>query len=702
MMVGESQLIKADGSADPFPCDGMLPDCAGGHDGSVVVKGPSAINMAAPLVCDVETGKCLAMPAALLSAGVTAEQFAAALGEGISMNADMVCFTRGHCITAEQFATGLQAGLPVNANVAFFLGFSLGELTMSQWTAGLDAGVDPLADPACFNAFLAVPDDDPNLMTSAGRGERCDAAEGVVHPTSTWPPTADRECHGPFGLQQSGARWYRLPAGKALPTAPPGWLHCGTDATGWLSGWPAGAEGLPGTSYATPPDGSLPPPLGSPPAAGAMCFSYGSSSCGGGSTPIRAVSCGAFALWELPPIPAALATNTGHSSDRIGYCLAPDRCASCEAAGQCAAESWAVSDDPHGCACAVGWDGELCDQAVLPEHICDGCTATGRCTAAAWTATTGCTCTLGWGGERCEFGDACRSCAATGQCSPAAWTTGGGCSCAVGWGGELCDIGDACRSCVAADKCTSAAWTASAGCTCSTPGWAGELCDEWRVSEWSAANPELYNNATAAGVDPAADPVCFDDYLTVPDDPTFRTDFGRVPFGQPDRHDDVCPLCRCPSCRSSMTDTRGGPFELGTGGRWASTFASTGDSNSWSGSAAWYRLPTAHGLATSPSGGSQCNAVITGWLSGWGDQEGDPPESYTTPADGPLLPPVGQGRTTGTVCFDSQSSASTVSDGHHHTGTTCWYPARVRAVDCGGFALWQLPPAVLGAYCLAA
>ena len=29
MMVGESQLIKADGSADPFPCDGMLPDCAG-------------------------------------------------------------------------------------------------------------------------------------------------------------------------------------------------------------------------------------------------------------------------------------------------------------------------------------------------------------------------------------------------------------------------------------------------------------------------------------------------------------------------------------------------------------------------------------------------------------------------------------------------------------------------------------------------
>ena len=58
LTVGESQLVGADGSADPFPCDGTLPDCAGAHDGSVVVDGPSAINMAAPLVCDAETGAC--------------------------------------------------------------------------------------------------------------------------------------------------------------------------------------------------------------------------------------------------------------------------------------------------------------------------------------------------------------------------------------------------------------------------------------------------------------------------------------------------------------------------------------------------------------------------------------------------------------------------------------------------------------------
>eukprot|EP01051_Picozoa_sp_SAG22_P000797 SAG22_NODE_25_length_30107_cov_28.456412_18_plen_1854_part_00 len=58
LTVGESQLVGADGSTDPFPCDGRLPDCAGEHDGSVVVAGPSAINMAAPLVCDVETREC--------------------------------------------------------------------------------------------------------------------------------------------------------------------------------------------------------------------------------------------------------------------------------------------------------------------------------------------------------------------------------------------------------------------------------------------------------------------------------------------------------------------------------------------------------------------------------------------------------------------------------------------------------------------
>eukprot|EP01051_Picozoa_sp_SAG22_P011064 SAG22_NODE_1038_length_5890_cov_5.432050_3_plen_1101_part_00 len=82
LTVGESQLVGADGSSDPFPCDGTLPDCAGQHDGSVVVEGPSAVNMAAPLVCDTESGECVAMPAALLAAGVTAEEFGTGLQNG--------------------------------------------------------------------------------------------------------------------------------------------------------------------------------------------------------------------------------------------------------------------------------------------------------------------------------------------------------------------------------------------------------------------------------------------------------------------------------------------------------------------------------------------------------------------------------------------------------------------------------------------
>ena len=59
LTVSESQLVGADGSSNPFPCDGTLPDCAGAHAGSVVVEGPSAINMAAPLVCNTESGGCI-------------------------------------------------------------------------------------------------------------------------------------------------------------------------------------------------------------------------------------------------------------------------------------------------------------------------------------------------------------------------------------------------------------------------------------------------------------------------------------------------------------------------------------------------------------------------------------------------------------------------------------------------------------------
>eukprot|EP01050_Picozoa_sp_SAG11_P000197 SAG11_NODE_4_length_33019_cov_28.098909_24_plen_176_part_00 len=165
---------------------------------------------------------------------------------------------------------------------------------------------------------FSVPDN-YRLFASAGQGGenkwynydpsmpptfRCDAAEGT-----TWGGGPTFERHGPFGLSHRDALWYRFPDGKGLAIA-----HVGS--LGWLSGWPAKAEGRPNKDYDVPADGSLPPPVGAPPTEGTVCFGgYDSHS---GSYPcvdtvtVRAVSCGAFALWELPPSPNC----------PQGYCLA--------------------------------------------------------------------------------------------------------------------------------------------------------------------------------------------------------------------------------------------------------------------------------------------------------------------------------------------------------------------------------------------
>ena len=69
--------------------------------------------------------------------------------------------------------------------------------------------------------------------------------------------------------------------------------------------------GQPGGDYATPAAArALPPPAGQPPAAATACFDYTPYTCYR-PTPIRSVGCGAFALWELPPI-----------QRNFAYCLA--------------------------------------------------------------------------------------------------------------------------------------------------------------------------------------------------------------------------------------------------------------------------------------------------------------------------------------------------------------------------------------------
>ena len=67
--VGESQLVHANGRADPFPCNGTLPTCASVHTGPVEMIGPALVTLAAPLVCDVMTGECLSDLCATMNCG---------------------------------------------------------------------------------------------------------------------------------------------------------------------------------------------------------------------------------------------------------------------------------------------------------------------------------------------------------------------------------------------------------------------------------------------------------------------------------------------------------------------------------------------------------------------------------------------------------------------------------------------------------
>ena len=523
----------------PLPCDGG-PDglCRGPHSGAVVLDAAATVSLAVPLVCTFWTEDC--RPA--VPAGVTTEQHTAGMAAGIPWNADAVCFLHGVAGTAEERQT-----LEDKERV--------GSLTAAE-----------AARLQTMRASVVVPDD-PNFLVSAGVGIesspfhervssydpsmppalRCDAAEHVAG------------CHGPFGLNRSGTRWYRLPTGKGLPIAPPDAYHCGTGNTGWLSDWPAGAEGQPYESYSTPADGSLPPSVGSPPAAGTMCFDTTgyldfNPAPGPGyvekcttSTVVRAVSCGAFALWALPPVPLSVS----------GYCLTPDPCADCASAGRCAAESWSGnvgggSDPANGdghCACAMGWGGALCDNSVPP---------------------------------------------------PVAGMPPG-------------------------------------------------------------VSREQHDRAVAAGVDPAADPVCFTAaFVTVPDDPNLLVSAGQGATARDYHYDpSMPPNMRCDSI---------GPFGLLQGG--------TDDEADGT---RWYRLPAGKGLPTTPLGQWHCGTRFTGWLSGWpAAAEGQPNNSYAITADGSLPPPVGSPPAAGTVCFSGD--------------VTCYYPTPVRAVSCGAFALWQLPP----------
>jgi hypothetical protein len=179
-----------------------------------------------------------------------------------------------------------------------------GSCDCEQWYSGDHCEI---ASP-CAGEYVVVPDD-PYFRVSAGQ-----SLPGANYDPSMPEVRCDAyNAGGPFGMGRATTAWYRLPASHGLATTPPGTDHCGTYASGWLTGFGAG---LPPFDYSLPADGSLPPPAEAPPASGTVCFDLHDHGPGRGAceshVAVRAVSCGTFSLWELPPTPGCT----------MAYCLA--------------------------------------------------------------------------------------------------------------------------------------------------------------------------------------------------------------------------------------------------------------------------------------------------------------------------------------------------------------------------------------------
>eukprot|EP01052_Picozoa_sp_SAG31_P006784 SAG31_NODE_316_length_17841_cov_33.716154_4_plen_1183_part_00 len=448
--------------------------------------------------------------------------------------------------------TPLVCGFWTNDCAALPLG-----VTGSQRMAGIASGVPWNADPICFNTDYYTVADDASFTVAQATADR-------AHYRSD-------DLAGPFELGQGGSGWYRLPEGKRLPTARTGYYQCGTRFTGWLSGWPAEADGLPNPRYAEPANGTLPPPVGHPPSEGTVCFSNWDSeeqSNGPACTfpiKIRAVNCGPFALWELPPPGGKWNTLGDDGGTSAGYCLTNNRlCADCIAAGRCVA-------------------------AVDPSH-----------------------------------------------------------------GDSLCSCGT---------------------------GWAGLECNNWTGAEGRplGLNEEQHDKAVAGGVDPSADPVCFTTaFFTVPESRAFELSVAATigNAGDMQNYDPSMPSkYRCDGWPGKSVGLGHGVCNQGS--ECVGPFG-LGQRNT-----SWYRLPSGRTLATAPPQNPRCGTAKPGWVSGttlpsWSDSANDFTTGQGT-LNGSVLPPVGAPPLQYVVCFKNP-------------WYTCFGHVRIRVVNCGAFALWELPP----------
>eukprot|EP01051_Picozoa_sp_SAG22_P001636 SAG22_NODE_66_length_22936_cov_626.714279_21_plen_256_part_00 len=110
-----------------------LPDCVGEHDGSVVVEGPSAVTLASPLVCDVETGECLA-DVCLARGDICAE-------DGPVVNSMRACHAGSTCIDAECVCSPSAGGIA----------------SAAQWAAASDGADLAVCLAGDVNTAVGVP-----------------------------------------------------------------------------------------------------------------------------------------------------------------------------------------------------------------------------------------------------------------------------------------------------------------------------------------------------------------------------------------------------------------------------------------------------------------------------------------------------------------------------------------------------------------
>ena len=68
LAVTDSQLVAADGSTDPLPCDGAAATCAAPHAGTVELAGPAKMRKGVPLVCDAAS-QCVGDLCAVVDCG---------------------------------------------------------------------------------------------------------------------------------------------------------------------------------------------------------------------------------------------------------------------------------------------------------------------------------------------------------------------------------------------------------------------------------------------------------------------------------------------------------------------------------------------------------------------------------------------------------------------------------------------------------